>query len=222
MVEPLFGVHLSVAALVLRIAIGGLFIIHGYPKLGAQQRKQSAEWMKSMGLPAGFILFGGIVEFFGGIAILLGVFTSVIASLFALWMLSTTWLAAGEDEEEVRGRLRTRHHTASRLACFGGNRRRHLLDRPLAPNLKTRAVVFRVCAPSDPHTEVQIRTPTPKKAQTITPLTRVQIQSSAQRDPPMKSLVECSLGWFFSSKAHVPQSLKCSTHGCVMLERVRK
>ncbi len=103
MVEPFFGVHVSVAALVLRIAIGGLFIVHGYPKLGAQQRKQGAEWMKSMGLPGGFILFGGIVEFFGGIAILLGVFTSIIASLFALWMLSTTWLAAGKMKKKFVG-----------------------------------------------------------------------------------------------------------------------
>jgi putative oxidoreductase len=102
-VEPLFGVHLSVAALVLRVAIGGLFIVHGYPKLGAQQRKQGAEWMKSMGLPGGFILFGGVVEFFGGIAILLGVFTSIIASLFALWMFSTTWLAAGKMKKKFVG-----------------------------------------------------------------------------------------------------------------------
>jgi uncharacterized membrane protein YphA (DoxX/SURF4 family) len=102
-VEPFFGVHLSVAALVLRVAIGGLFVVHGYPKLGAQQRKQGAEWMKSMGLPGGFILFGGIVEFFGGIAILLGVFTSIIASLFALWMLSTTWLSAAKMKKKFVG-----------------------------------------------------------------------------------------------------------------------
>ena len=65
--------------------------------------QQGAEWMKSMGLPGGFILFGGVVEFFGGIAILLGVFTSIIASLFALWMLSTTWLAAGKMKKKFVG-----------------------------------------------------------------------------------------------------------------------
>jgi putative oxidoreductase len=103
MVEPLFGVQVSVAALILRLAIGGLFIIHGYPKLGAQQRKQGAEWMKSMGLPGGFILLGGVVEFFGGVAILFGVFTSIIALLCALWMLSTTWLAAGKMKKKFVG-----------------------------------------------------------------------------------------------------------------------
>ena len=103
MVEPLFGVQVSVAAVILRLAIGGLFIIHGYPKLGAQQRKQGAEWMKSMGLPGGFILLGGVVEFFGGLAMLLGVFTSIIALLFAVWMVSTTWLAAGKMKKKFVG-----------------------------------------------------------------------------------------------------------------------
>jgi putative oxidoreductase len=100
MVDALFGIHLSVAALILRVAIGGLFIIHGYPKLGAQQRKQGAEWLKSIGVPGGFLLFGGVVEFFGGIAILLGIFTSMIAVLFALWMLSTTWLSAAKMKKK--------------------------------------------------------------------------------------------------------------------------
>ena len=103
MVEPLFGVQVSVAAVILRLAIGGLFIVHGYPKLGAQQRKQGAEWMKSMGLPGGFILLGGVVEFFGGLAMLLGVFTSIIALLFAVWMVSTTWLAAGKMKKKFVG-----------------------------------------------------------------------------------------------------------------------
>ena len=103
MVEPLFGVHLSLAALMLRIAIGGLFIIHGYPKLGAQQRKQGGEWLKGMGVPGGFALFAGVVEFFGGIAILLGIFTSIISVLFALWMLSTTWLAVAKMKKKFVG-----------------------------------------------------------------------------------------------------------------------
>lgn len=103
MVEPLFGVHLSLAALMLRIAIGGLFIIHGYPKLGAQQRKQGGEWLKGMGVPGGFALFAGVAEFFGGIAILLGIFTSIISVLFALWMLSTTWLAVAKMKKKFVG-----------------------------------------------------------------------------------------------------------------------
>ncbi len=99
----LFGVHLSVAALLLRLALGSLFVVHGYSKLGAEQRKQGAEWMKGMGLPTGFILFAGVVEFFGGIALLLGILTQIIAVLFSLWMLSITWLQTSKMKKPYMG-----------------------------------------------------------------------------------------------------------------------
>lgn len=89
--ESIFGVHLSTASLLLRLAIGSVYVIHGYPKLGTQ-RKSAADWLKSMGLPAGFATFAAVVEFFGGIAILLGILTPIIAALFALYSLSTMLL----------------------------------------------------------------------------------------------------------------------------------
>jgi uncharacterized membrane protein YphA (DoxX/SURF4 family) len=76
--------------LLLRLALGSLFIMHGYQKL--RGLKGAAGWLKSMGLPGEFAIFGAVVEFFGGIALLLGIATSVIATLFALWMLSTSLL----------------------------------------------------------------------------------------------------------------------------------
>jgi len=103
MLGSIFGVHLSVAALILRLTIGAVYVIHGYPKLGAKQRKQGAEWMKSMGMPAGLILLGGVVEFFGGLALLLGVLTSIVAALSALWMLSTTWLSVAKMKKKFVG-----------------------------------------------------------------------------------------------------------------------
>ena len=98
-----FGVHLSVAALLLRLVIGVVFVIHGYPKFSTEQRKQGGQWMKSMGLPSGFILLGAIVEFFGGIALLLGILTQIIAALFALWMLATTMLSKGKMKKKFVG-----------------------------------------------------------------------------------------------------------------------
>jgi len=99
----LLGIHVSIAALLLRLVIGVTFIIHGYPKFSAQQRKQGGEWMKSMGLSSGFILFGAIIEFFGGIALVLGLFVRIIAPLFALWMLSTTWLSKAKMGKKFAG-----------------------------------------------------------------------------------------------------------------------
>lgn len=99
----MFGVHLSVAALLLRLIIGSVFIIHGYPKFSAAQRKQGGEWLKSMGLPSGLILFAAVAEFFGGLALLLGILTQVIAVLFALFMLSTTWLSKVKMKKKFIG-----------------------------------------------------------------------------------------------------------------------
>jgi putative oxidoreductase len=103
MIQTLFGTSLDLPSLVLRLAIGSLFIIHGFPKLTAAQRKQGGAWMKGMGMPAGMILFGGIVEFFGGLALILGLFVPIIASLAALWMLSTTWFSKTKLKKKYAG-----------------------------------------------------------------------------------------------------------------------
>ncbi len=103
MLESFFGVNVGITALLLRLMIGGVFVIHGYSKLGAKQRKQGGEWMKSMGMPAGFILMGGVVEFFGGLALVFGILTSIVSPLFALWMLSTTWLSVSKMKKKFVG-----------------------------------------------------------------------------------------------------------------------
>ncbi len=102
MLESFFGVNVGIAALLLRLATGALFAIHGYPKLGAN-RKAAAGWMKSMGMPAGLATFAGIVEFLGGIALLLGLFTPIIAALFAPYMLSTAWLQKAKMKKKYAG-----------------------------------------------------------------------------------------------------------------------
>ena len=49
--------------------------------------------MKTVGMPASMMGFAGIVEFFGGLALLIGLLTPIVAALAALWMLSTTWFS---------------------------------------------------------------------------------------------------------------------------------
>jgi uncharacterized membrane protein YphA (DoxX/SURF4 family) len=78
-------------------------MIHGYPKLG--RNEQGKGWMKSMGLPVSLIPFAGVVEFFGGLGLILGILTPIIAFLAALWMLSTTWLSATKIKKKYQGGL---------------------------------------------------------------------------------------------------------------------
>jgi putative oxidoreductase len=93
---------LDAVSLLLRLTLGAVFVIHGYPKL-KNGGKQAAEWLKSMGVPAGFGLFAGIVEFFGGIALILGILTSIIAGLFVLWMGALVWLSVAKIHKKFMG-----------------------------------------------------------------------------------------------------------------------
>jgi putative oxidoreductase len=97
----LFAQYVDLASIILRFAVGSLFMIHGYPKLGSQT--QGKTWMKSMGMPASMIPFAGIVEFFGGLGLFLGFLTPIIAFLSALWMLSTTWFARTKLKKKYAG-----------------------------------------------------------------------------------------------------------------------
>ncbi len=59
--------------------------------------------MKSVGMPAAMIPFGGFVEFVGGLALILGLLTPIVAALSALWMLSTTWFAISKLKKKFAG-----------------------------------------------------------------------------------------------------------------------
>ena len=102
MIQTLFGSDANLASLLLRIAAGIIFLAHGYPKLRSQ-RKIGADFMKSTGMPTWMAAFAGVAEFFGGLALILGIFTPIIALLFVLWMISTTWFAKTKLHKKLQG-----------------------------------------------------------------------------------------------------------------------
>lgn len=59
--------------------------------------------MKSVGMPTGLVPFAGFVEFFGGLGMLFGLLTPIIAALSALWMLSTTWFSIAKAKKKYQG-----------------------------------------------------------------------------------------------------------------------
>jgi len=59
--------------------------------------------MESVGMSASMIPLGGVVEFFGGLALILGLFTPIVAVLSALWMLSTTWFSISKLKKKYVG-----------------------------------------------------------------------------------------------------------------------
>lgn len=95
MINHLIGYHPSFSALVLRLVLGMIFIAHGYPKLFKKDfgPQGFSGFLKSVGVPAPllFAYVVGTVEFFGGILLILGLFTRLSAIVIAINMIVAMW-----------------------------------------------------------------------------------------------------------------------------------
>lgn len=80
------------AGLVLRVPIGMILAAHGSQKLfawfGGHGLEGTGQWMASVGLNPGFLmaLLAGSAEFFGGVALMLGLLTRLSAAVSAVTM----------------------------------------------------------------------------------------------------------------------------------------
>jgi len=76
--------------LLLRCALGIIYISHGYPKLFTQ----TPNWLQffsRIGFPAYFAYVAGTLEFFGGCLLILGLFTRIVGLLFTIEMAIAIW-----------------------------------------------------------------------------------------------------------------------------------
>jgi putative oxidoreductase len=80
------------ALLLLRLALGAIFIYHGYPKLFGHTRENMQNFVR-MGLPGYFAYISGLIEFFGGCMLVAGLFTRVAGLLLAVEMAFGIWKA---------------------------------------------------------------------------------------------------------------------------------
>lgn len=78
------------AQLVLRLALAIIFIYHGYPKLFTERTQFYAAFPK-MGFPWYFALIAGVLEFFGGCLLLVGIYTRIVAMLLTGEMVIVLW-----------------------------------------------------------------------------------------------------------------------------------
>ena len=78
------------ALLILRIALGIVFLFHGYPKLAHSGGGLQTAFVEH-GLPAYFVYVSGILETFGGGLILLGLFTRWAGLLLSMEMCVALW-----------------------------------------------------------------------------------------------------------------------------------
>lgn len=92
MLAKIFATESGFSALALRVPVGITFIAHGAQKLfgafGGYGLEGTGQWMASIGLEPGYTLafLTGNAEFFGGIALLLGLLTRPAAAILAFTM----------------------------------------------------------------------------------------------------------------------------------------
>jgi putative oxidoreductase len=75
--------------LLLRIGVGIAFMVHGYPKIFMGGAVGLAKGLAAAGIPGGIFAayLAGIAEFFGGIALILGIFFRPLTIVMAINML---------------------------------------------------------------------------------------------------------------------------------------
>lgn len=103
-----FFLYQDLGLLLLRLALGAAFVAHGYPKL-FRMLGGFADWLDSIGIKPGrfWALVVGVVEFFGGLALIIGIFVQLAALLIAVDMLvamiKVKWGKVGFVEMEKTG-----------------------------------------------------------------------------------------------------------------------
>jgi putative oxidoreductase len=89
-------------ALFLRIWVGFNFVAHGYPKLG-KSRQQTLQWTKSMGIPAVLTYAAIILEFFGGLSLIIGFIVPIVSFFIALEMIGASILKKSKMKGQYIG-----------------------------------------------------------------------------------------------------------------------
>ncbi|WP_144779701.1 DoxX family protein [Marinobacter maritimus] len=91
--QALFNSNGGYASLILRVPVGLILAAHGAQKLfgwfGGYGLEGTGQWMASLGLEPGYLmaLMAGVAEFFGGLALVLGLLTRPAALVTAFAML---------------------------------------------------------------------------------------------------------------------------------------
>jgi putative oxidoreductase len=76
--------------LTLRLALGVIFFAHGYPKLAHLGGGMQGFFIEH-GLPGYFVYIAGVLEVFGGLLLMIGLFTRPAALLLAAEMAVAIW-----------------------------------------------------------------------------------------------------------------------------------
>ena len=85
--------------LILRVAVGIVMAAHGVPKLFWKRKVYNKKWREGYGFPLGSVVFTGIIQLVFGLAIMVGLYTSLSALILTLNMLVATYISIWKHGE---------------------------------------------------------------------------------------------------------------------------
>ncbi|HEV2225741.1 MAG TPA: DoxX family protein [Nitrososphaerales archaeon] len=77
--------------LILRLGVGAGLVLHGYPKAKGG-RVQAGQWLKNMGIPHLAADLVTVLEFLGGVFLILGLLTPLVGLFFVVQFGSIIWM----------------------------------------------------------------------------------------------------------------------------------
>jgi putative oxidoreductase len=87
MTSEAFLAFIPYLALVPRVWMGANMIVHGYPKL-KNIKETAKETKQTLGIPAKATYTAAVLEFFGGIFLIIGLIVPIVALFFAIFMIA--------------------------------------------------------------------------------------------------------------------------------------
>jgi putative oxidoreductase len=87
MTSEAFLTFIPYLALVARVWMGANMIVHGYPKL-KNIKETAKETKRTLGIPAKATYTAAVLEFFGGIFLIIGLIVPIVALFFAFFMIA--------------------------------------------------------------------------------------------------------------------------------------
>lgn len=97
------GYYRNIGLLILRVGLGFMFILHGYPKVfgGPEKWEEVGQAMQHLGIDSAPMFFGfmaGMAEFFGGIFLMFGLFfTPTLLLLIAVMIVAVNSHIGNDD-----------------------------------------------------------------------------------------------------------------------------
>jgi putative oxidoreductase len=97
LLEP-FLPSVAYLALAVRIWVGITLMIHGRPKLDKKNRDQAINFFGAKGVPPAGIYIGALLEFFGGLLLVVGFLVPIVAFLEAVYFLGIIAVKRTKDD----------------------------------------------------------------------------------------------------------------------------